>query len=168
MLPWSSCFARGFTRLPGQQQFGLHLCEATIHEQFRSCNVATVVGGEEHHGPGDLIGGAESAERNSVGQHLQALLAGFCGSQQVVSPGVSVAPGLTAFTRMRRCFKSVVQVRANERTAALVALETRPAPNPLLAPMAAFRMIEAPSESNGSAFCTVKSMPFTLTLKIES
>jgi hypothetical protein len=37
-------------------------------------------------------------------------------------PGVSIEPGLIAFTRMRRCFKSVVQVRAKERTAALVAL----------------------------------------------
>ncbi len=31
-------------------------------------------------------------------------------------------PGLTAFTRMRRFFRSAVQVRANERMAALVAL----------------------------------------------
>ena len=35
------------------------------------------------------------------------------------SPGVWMAPGLTAFTRMRRSFKSVVHVLANERTAAL-------------------------------------------------
>src|SRR5215510_14724236 len=76
------------------------------------------------------------------------------------NPGVSMRTGLTAFTRMRRCFKSVVQIRAKQRTAALLALETVPAPNPLLAPMAAFRMIEAPSGSNGSAFCTVKSRPF--------
>src|SRR2546426_6360742 len=39
------------------------------------------------------------------------------------APGVSIEPGLTAFTRMRRAFKSVVHVRANERTAALVALQ---------------------------------------------
>src|SRR5207244_2620815 len=39
-----------------------------------------------------------------------------------LSPGVSMEPGLTAFTRMWRSFKSFVQVRANERTAALVAL----------------------------------------------
>src|SRR5437870_9725885 len=39
-----------------------------------------------------------------------------------LSPGVSMEPGLTAFTRMRRSFKSVVHVRANERMAALVAL----------------------------------------------
>ena len=38
------------------------------------------------------------------------------------SPGVSIGPGLTAFTRMRRACRSVVQVRANERTAAFVAL----------------------------------------------
>src|SRR5436309_11951019 len=35
-----------------------------------------------------------------------------------LSPGVSMEPGLTAFTRMRRSFRSVVHVRANERTAA--------------------------------------------------
>ena len=36
------------------------------------------------------------------------------------------------------------------------------------ATMDAFRMIEAPSGMSGSAFCTVKSSPFTLMLKIES
>src|SRR5215467_3971371 len=86
---------------------GLHLGEAAVHRQLRSRDVAAVVGGEKHHGPG-------------------------------------------------------------ERTAALVAQLTLFAGGPLLAPMDAFRMIEAPSGSNGSAFCTVKSTPFTLMLKIES
>ena len=36
-------------------------------------------------------------------------------------PGVSIEPGLIALTRMRRGFKSVVQVPANERATALVA-----------------------------------------------
>lgn len=36
--------------------------------------------------------------------------------------GVSVGPGLTALTRMRRSLRSAVHVRANERTAALLAL----------------------------------------------
>ena len=44
---------------------GLHLCEAAIHEQFRSRDVAAVVGGEKHHGLGDLIGCAEPAERHT-------------------------------------------------------------------------------------------------------
>src|SRR5262249_34106961 len=39
---------------------------------------------------------------------------------------------------------------------------------PLLATMDAFRMIEVPSCSSGSHFCTVKSRPFTLLLKIAS
>ena len=54
---------------------------------------------------------------------------------------VSVKPGLTAFTRRRRSFKSVVHVRANERTAALVALYTLFDESPLLATMDALRMI---------------------------
>jgi len=31
---------------------GLHLCETAIHEQFRSRDVAAVVGREKHHGLG--------------------------------------------------------------------------------------------------------------------
>ena len=41
----------------------LHLCEAAIHKQFCSRDVAAVVRGEKHHGLGDLIGCTESAER---------------------------------------------------------------------------------------------------------
>ena len=82
--------------------------------------------------------------------------------------GVSLKPGLTAFTRMRRSFKSVVHVRANDRTAALVALYTLQSGNPLLATMDAFRMIDAPSAISGSAFCTVNRRPFTLMLKSAS
>ena len=56
---------------------GLHLCETAIDKQFRSRDVAAVVGCEKHHGLRDLIGCTEPAERNTVGNHLQALLAGF-------------------------------------------------------------------------------------------
>src|SRR5882672_11042619 len=41
---------------------GLHLCEAAIHKQFRSRNVAAVVGREKHHGLGDLICRAGTAQ----------------------------------------------------------------------------------------------------------
>src|ERR1700720_887905 len=74
----------------GQQAWGdlnLHLCEATIHKQFRSRDVAAVVGGEKHHGLRDLIGCTEPAEWNSVGNHLLALLARFCGGQQLTQSG---------------------------------------------------------------------------------
>src|SRR5438876_11291944 len=66
---------------------GLHLCEAAIHKQFRSRDVAAVVGGEKHHGLGDLIGCTAPAERNTGGQHLPALPARSCGSQQVIQSG---------------------------------------------------------------------------------
>jgi hypothetical protein len=46
----------------------------------------------------------------------------FCGSQRVNQWGRVGKPWLTVFTRMRRACKSIVQVRANERTAAFVAL----------------------------------------------
>src|SRR5882672_7850289 len=66
---------------------GLHLCEAAIHKQFRSRDVAAVVGGEKHHSLGDLIGCPEPAERNAIGNHLLTLLAHFCRSQQLTQSG---------------------------------------------------------------------------------
>ena len=45
---------------------GLHLCEAAVHRQFRSRDVAAVVGCKKHHGLGDLIGRAEPAERSGA------------------------------------------------------------------------------------------------------
>ena len=69
---------------------------------------------------------------------------------------------------MRRSLRSAVQVRAKERMAAFVALRMLSEGIPLLAAIDAVRMMDAPSGSNGSAFCTVKSTPFTLILKIES
>jgi hypothetical protein len=56
-------------------------------KQFRSGDVAAVVGCEKHHGLRDLIGFTEPAERNTVGKHLQALLARSCGSHQVIQSG---------------------------------------------------------------------------------
>ena len=42
--------------------------------------------------------------------------------RQIARPGVSIGPGLMALTRILRCFRSTVQPRAKDRTAALVAL----------------------------------------------
>jgi hypothetical protein len=99
---------------------GLDLCETIIHKQFRPRDVAAVVGREKHDGFRDLIGCAEPAKRNDAGNHLPALRARF--RSKSLNPGVSIDPGLTALTPMRRSFRSVVHVRANERTAAFVAL----------------------------------------------
>ncbi len=49
---------------------GLHLREAAVHKQFCSCDEACVIGGEKHDRLGDLIGRAQPAERNIVGDIL--------------------------------------------------------------------------------------------------
>src|SRR5260221_3574346 len=59
---------------------GLHLCETAIHEQFRSRDVAAVVGCEKHHSLRDLVGCAEPAERNSLGNGIHALFRRFYGT----------------------------------------------------------------------------------------
>ena len=66
---------------------GLHLCDAAIHKQFRSRDVAAVVGCEKHYGLRNLVGCTEPAKRNSAGKHLQALLARFRRSQQIAQSG---------------------------------------------------------------------------------
>jgi hypothetical protein len=98
------------------------LCEATIHKQFRSRDVAAVVGGEKHH----AFAISSGAPNLPSGTALE-IISLPCWpvpveASRLLNPGVSMKPGLTAFTRMRRSFKSVVHVRANERTAAFVAL----------------------------------------------
>src|SRR5262245_28942580 len=60
---------------------GLHLCEPAVHRQFRSRDVAAVVGCEKHHRLRDLIGRTAPAQRNTVRNHLEELLARGCGSQ---------------------------------------------------------------------------------------
>src|SRR6266849_6235603 len=62
-----------------------------------------------------------------------------------LQPGVLVGPGLTALTRILRAFRSRVQLRANDRTAALLALYTLNASAPLIEVVEAVRMIEPPS-----------------------
>src|SRR5258706_9424520 len=56
---------------------GLHLCEAAIHIQFRSRDVAAVVGGEKYHSLRDLIGGPEPAEGNTAGNDVHVFLGRF-------------------------------------------------------------------------------------------
>ena len=88
---------------------GLYLCETAIDEQLGPCDRTRIIGGEKHDSSCDLIRGPESAERNDVRDHLQTLLV----------PSLRTR---VAFMRMRRLRRSVAHVRANERTAALVAL----------------------------------------------
>src|SRR5215470_2618124 len=98
--------------------FTLHLCDAAINSRA----VAAVVGGEKHHGFGNLIGRTKLPSGVTLEIIFLRCTPVSEEASRSLSPGVSMEPGLIAFTRMRRSFKSVVHVRANERTAALVAL----------------------------------------------
>ena len=96
---------------------GLHLCEAAIHKQFRSRDEAAVVGCEKP----TAFAMSSGVPTLASGILLEIVFKRCSPASVECHAGVSVNPGLTAFTRMRRSFKSVVHVRANERMAAFVA-----------------------------------------------
>src|SRR6266446_4691605 len=56
-----------------------NLGKAAIDKQFRSSDVAAVVGCEEQHCFRNFLGDTDSAERNSAGNLFQLLAASFCG-----------------------------------------------------------------------------------------
>src|SRR5436190_22509909 len=68
--------------------------------------------------------------------------------------------------RIPRPLRSAIQLRAKDRTAALLALYTEKDGKPLIEAIEPVRITEAPSANSGSAFCTVNSRPRTLVLKI--
>jgi hypothetical protein len=98
------------------------LRETAIDEEFSSCHITAVIRGQKHHCLGDLIGPTEPAKWNAAMNHFDSFLALSAEASRLFNPGVSIVPGLIALIRMRRSFKSVVHVRANERIAAFVAL----------------------------------------------
>ena len=61
-----------------QANHSLHLGETAVHKQFRSRDVAAVVRCEKHHGPGDLIGCTEPAERNAAKE-----IGSDCGNRSI-------------------------------------------------------------------------------------
>src|SRR5207253_3639314 len=145
---------------------GSDLRESAVDEQLDAGDVAAVLRGEERHGAGDVIGPTEAAERDPVAK--RSFRPSLSVWRRPRSPSVSIAPGLTTLTRILRSLRSVVRVRANDRSAALVALYTLTAGFPFDPTMDEVKMIEAPSRRSGSAFCTVKSAPLTLAPNVRS
>ena len=82
--------------------------------------------------------------------------------------GVAIAPGTNKFTRIFLAFSSFSHVRANERSASLLAAYTPKPGNPFAAAFDPVMKIDAPSLSSGNAFCTVNSVPRTFRLKVAS
>ena len=123
-LPSSSL--RGLRRSPPETTVPSapsDLGHPAVDEQLDAGDEAAVVGGEEHGGLGDLVGRRPSGPAG----RCAARPALNCSASSSVEArpsrtGVSIGPGLRALTRILRPFRSAVQVRANDRTAALVAL----------------------------------------------
>src|SRR5262245_23724282 len=86
-MPWQNLGLKSIVMPCPSATGGLNLCEAAIHKQLRSRDEAAVVGCKKHYGLRDLIGGTEPAEWNAVRNHLLALLARFCGRQQLIQSG---------------------------------------------------------------------------------
>ena len=82
--------------------------------------------------------------------------------------GVSIAPGLSALTRILRPFGSMVHVRASERTAALAALYMSCALSLMTPATELVRIMLLLSRNSGSAFCRMKIRPRTSTSKVLS
>jgi len=100
----------------------LNLGQAAIDEQLDAGNVAAVVRGEKHGGIRDLVRRAHPAHRHGghdVRLELVELLPRPPGD---VDPGRLNRARAIAFTRILWSLRSIVQQRANDRTAALLAL----------------------------------------------
>jgi hypothetical protein len=98
------------------------LGEAAIGDEIAAGQVAAVARRQEKGRAGDLLRLADPPERDprSVeGEELLLLLLRR-GAPTVI--GVSTPPGLRLFTRIFRSLSSAAHVRANDRTAAFVAL----------------------------------------------
>ena len=127
-----------------QSDFG----HATIDVKLCTRDIAGLIGCEESDSLGNLVWVAQSSEWDVVLDllfHLQERLA-LLKVFQNRSVDVTRAEHIYA---MRRSRKSLVQVRAKERTAALVALYTLIAGKPLILAINPFRMMEPPSFISG-------------------
>src|ERR1700693_3308671 len=95
----------------------LYLSQSAVDKYLDSGDETAVVRRQKHDGFRNLIAATDSPQRHH-GARSRPTSDELNNSR---SPSVSIGPGLTAFTRIRRALRSVVQVRAKDRTAALVA-----------------------------------------------
>jgi hypothetical protein len=69
-------------------------------------NTTAIVGEEKYHGLRDFIGSAEPAKRTLLAIDVRRSAPDGEEASRSFKPGVSVEPGLTAFTRIRRVLRS--------------------------------------------------------------
>src|ERR1019366_1128059 len=142
---------------------GLDLRQAAVDGELAGGHEAAVVRREKGSRRSDLSRIGHALEQSHRGVELwpSSPSAAFASS-------VAVGPGDSTFTRMPVPFRSSAQVRARLRTAALLALYTLIVGAPVVPALEPVRMIEPPLPISGSAFWTVKIVPFTLVSKVSS
>lgn len=136
---------------------------STANDDVLPGDVGGVIGEEERHGRWDLAGVPQALERDPAA--VPCLTAVTCSGGSPVLPmiGVSIAPRLTAFTRILRGASSTAKDGIMVNNAPRLPAATPAPARPRVAPMPTVTTTEAPSVSSGSAFCRVKNCPLALT-----
>jgi hypothetical protein len=93
----------------------LDLAEPAVYDEVCAGDEAGVGGSQEQRSSPDFRAGSQPSERDCGGDQFPKL------GDTVLKSAVSIEPGLTTFTRIPRTLSSAAQVRASERTAALLA-----------------------------------------------
>jgi hypothetical protein len=121
------------------------LCDAG-GEQLDDIDKAAVIGCQEHRDLAHVFRRTEAAERHVARNPA------FCSSRiKSERPGVSMWPGLSTLMRMLRPLRSTIQFRANERTAAFVALQTPKDSKPLIDAIEPVSITDERSDRSGYA-----------------
>src|ERR1700675_1890145 len=95
--------------------FRLDLGSAAVNEQLDARDETGVIRRQKQRHLRNFLGFPHASHRD--GGTIRASTSAACRFAR----GVLIGPGLTTFERIRRCYRSVVQVRTNERMAALLA-----------------------------------------------
>ena len=130
--------------------------------------LAAVVRCEEHHGPDDLIGCTQPAERDRARDRLPALQSSFRRSQQVIQSGCVSGAGAHCVD----ADAALLQVRCpcpRERShSGLGSGINTVRRQPFASVNGRIQDDRGAIRQQRQRFCTVNSRPFTLTLKMDS
>ena len=146
----------------------LDLDGAAINEQLDAGDVAGIVRSEEDGCFRNLLWSTNATQRNTRGKVCVDSSLLILIVRQATQSGCIDRTGASTLTRIFRSLRSLVQPRANERTAALLAEYTLKFGVPCTETMEAFSTMAPPSGIKGSAFCTVKRTPFTFVSNVWS
>src|ERR1700680_4029642 len=96
--------------------FRLDLGSAAVYKQFDTRDETGVIRRQKQRHLSNFLGFPHASHRGV--DTIRAITSADCR----LASGVLIGPGLTMFERIRRSFRSVVQVRTKERMAALLAV----------------------------------------------